>query len=112
MKKRFRRTPRAYDGVGRTSHRLHEVLPVILHNIGEIYKERGDLVLAAWPEVIGQKLAKMTEATAFDSGILYVKVRNSTLYSLLSQNDKPRILKSLRGKFPSTKIRNIVFRMG
>jgi hypothetical protein len=112
MKRRFRRTPKAYAGVQLTGHKLNEILPSVLYSIGLIYKERGDLVLAAWPEIIGDKLALMTEAVSFDAGILYVKVRNSTLFSLLKQHDKPQILRSLRGKFPRTNIKNIVFRMG
>ena len=112
MKRRARRTPRGYSGSRLTNHKLNDLLPVIVYKIGEIYKERGDLVQAAWPEIIGKKLATMTEAVSFEEGILHVKVRNSTLYSLLSRNDKPRILQSLRGKFPRTYIKNIVFRMG
>jgi hypothetical protein len=41
-----------------------------------------------------------------------VKVKNSTLHSLLSQNDKPRILQLLRQQFPNAEIKNIYFRIG
>ena len=112
MKKQVYRRPKGYNGPGLTTRRLSDLLPVVLHNIGEAYHERGDLVLAAWPEIIGSRLAVMTQAVAFESGFLIVKVNNSTLYSLLSQHDKPRILHSLRDKFPNTMIKNIVFRMG
>ena len=112
MKKRFHRTPKGYNGVYLTSHKLRDLLSSGLYNIGMTYKDQGDLILAAWPEIIGKKLASMTEAISFDTGILYVKVRNSTLFSLLKQHDKPKILRSLRGKFPKTIIKNIVFRMG
>lgn len=112
MKKRVYRRPRGYDGSELTSRRLNELLPLVIKNIGKIYKERGDLILAAWPEIIGSKLAVMTKAVSFDSGILFVKVRNSSLYSLLQQHDKSRILKSLRDKFPETNIKSIIFRMG
>jgi hypothetical protein len=108
----LRRTPKNYDGSGTTSRQLKELLPSVLSQIGGIYEERGDLVLASWPEIIGPQLASMTEAVSFDSGILVVKVKNSTLYSLLSQHEKPRILKNLRDKFPTTSVKNIVFRLG
>lgn len=96
----------------RTIHHISELLPVILKKIGKIYQDRPDLVLAAWPEVIGPKLCNMTQALSFSDGILTVKVQNSTLYSLLSQNDKPRLIKSLREKFPGTTIKTIHFRLG
>jgi len=91
---------------------MRELLPEVLRQIGAVFEERPDIVLAAWPEVIGEKLAPMAQAVSFYNGILVVKVKNSTLYSLLSQRDRPRILRSLRSRFPRTKILNIVFRMG
>jgi len=111
MKNTFRRR-RRYIGTGLTSQSLAEVLPRVLRNIGEVYKERGDLILAAWPEIIGSRLEGMTQALSFESGVLYVRVGNSTLYSLLRTRDKPALLKSLRAKFPNTIIKTIVFRMG
>ena len=54
----------------------------------------------------------MTQAVAFADGVLVVKVKNSTLHSLLSQNDKLRILTMLRQKFPRVEIHNICFRIG
>jgi hypothetical protein len=110
--RKLRRTPKDYDGPGITTHRVSELLTTVLADIAEIYLERPDLILAAWPEVIGPKLSHMTQAISFHEGILIVKVKNSTLHSLLSQNDKPRILNSLRHKFPKIDIKNIVFRMG
>lgn len=89
-----------------------ELLPRVLSKVNSNYQMRPDLVLAAWPEIIGDKLAMMTAAVTFMDGILTVKVKNSTLYSLLSQNDKPRVLNLLRKKFPGTEIKNIVFRIG
>ena len=107
-----RRTPRGYNGTALTAHPLGEVLPRVLKKIGRVYESRGDLIMAAWPEIIGPKLAQMTEAKSFENGFLHVTVRNATLHSLLSRDDKPRLLKSLRDKFPGTFIKTIIFRMG
>lgn len=112
MIKTNRRTPRNYDGTKVTTHRVTDLLPVILSQIGESYQDRPDLILASWPEIIGSNLAPMTKAMSFVDGILIVKVKNSTLHSLLSQHDKPRIISSLRQKFPKIEIKNIVFRIG
>jgi hypothetical protein len=95
-----------------TTRHIRELLPDLLAGIGTVYQNRPDLVLAAWPDVIGKDLASMTQALSFNEGILTVKVNNSTLYSLLSQHDKPRILKSLRDKFAGTVIKTIHFQLG
>lgn len=106
------RTPRNYDGIKPTGKLLGDLLPKVFSDIGDTYNKRGDLILAAWPEIIGEKLAPMTAAVAFEGGVLTVKVKNSTLYSLLSTHEKGRLLKALKEKFPKSTIRNIVFRMG
>ncbi len=91
---------------------IGELLPRVLQDIGKLYRDRPDLILASWPDVIGSKLAPMTKAESFQEGVLWVRVMNSTLYSLLNQNDKPRLIKNLRDRFPNTMIKTIVFRMG
>lgn len=95
-----------------TNKLLSQLLPKVLRKIGEEYQDRPDLILAAWPQIIGEKLAPMATAVAFSEGVLTVRVKNSTLYSLLVQHEKVRLLKSLREKFPSVAIRNIIFRIG
>lgn len=114
FKKKYliQRIPKEYDGSKPTGRHLKDLLPPLLSHIGGIYHERGDLIIASWPEVIGCQLAPMTEALSFDKGVLTVSVKNSTLFSHLSQYDKPKILKNLRNRFPTTAIHNIIFRMG
>ncbi|CCB86424.1 MULTISPECIES: DUF721 domain-containing protein [Parachlamydia] len=112
MRKNTRRIPKDYDGTEVTTHQVSDVLTAVLARIHEKYQEHPDLVLAAWPGVIGPKLAGMTQAVSFSDGIFVVKVKNSTLHSLLNQNEKPRILRILREKFPKVMIKGIVFRMG
>ncbi len=106
------RFPKQYDGTRLTSRRMVDLLPGVLAKIGEVHRQRADLILAMWPEVIGPKLAVMTQAVSFADGILVVKVKNSTLHSLLSQHEKSRLLQVLRHKFPHAGIKNIYFRMG
>lgn len=108
----YNRRPRGYNGTGLTSHRLGELLPKMLASLGEVHCERPDLVLACWPEIIGPKLASMTQAISFTQGTLVVKVKNSTLYSLLNQHDKPRILAKLKSRFPGVHFKNVLFKIG
>ncbi len=110
--KRIPRTSRYYDGVRSTTRQIRHLLPQLLGQMGSEFKERPDLILAAWPEIIGEKLAPQTEALSFREGILTVKVKNSILFSLLSQHERPKLLKSLQQKFPSITIKGIAFRIG
>ena len=112
MAKFLPRTPRNYDGTDLTVKELSQILPSALEKMGANFKMRPDLVLAAWPELIGEKLLPMTQAISFIDGILTVKVKNSSLYSLLTQHEKPKLIKALQAKFPSVMIRNIVFKLG
>ena len=112
MKRSYRKTPKNYDGPALTGYKIGDLLPSVLKHIGAKYQERPDLILAVWPEIIGKKLASMTEATGFEEGVLHVKVKNSTLHSLLAQHDKPRIIQALRMKFPKIPIYNVCFRIG
>ncbi|MBA3816389.1 MAG: DUF721 domain-containing protein [Parachlamydiaceae bacterium] len=106
------RTPKYYDGTRVTTHKFSDLLPVVLSQISDTYQDRPDLILSSWPEVIGSKLASMTQAISFFDGVLTVKVKNSTLHSLLSRHDKARILAALRQRFSKIYIQNIVFRIG
>jgi predicted nucleic acid-binding Zn ribbon protein len=112
LKKNWRRTPKGYDGTELTTKNLGDLLPSILAKVGDAYSDRADLILASWPDVIGPKLAPMTQVQSFQEGVLFVKVKNSTLHSLLCQHDKQKILMTLRQKFPKVDIKNIVFRIG
>lgn len=113
MSKAFaNRKPENYDGTETTSCEICDLLPGLLKQISAMHSQRPDLILASWPQVIGEKLAPMTKAVCFNEGILLVKVNNSTLYSLLSQHEKGRLLRSLRDRFPAAGIKNIHFRMG
>lgn len=108
---RTSRTPKDYDGTAVTTHQMKHLIPQVLSHIDTVYYQQSNLVLEGWSEIIGSKLAHMTQALSFIDGILVVKVKNSTLHSLINQ-EKPRLLQMLREKFPATKIRTISFRIG
>ena len=112
--KKIKKSPinrRNYDGTKLTGHTMESLLPRLLGRLSSSYQDRPDLILDAWPGIIGKKLAKMTHAEQFKDGVLHVKVKNSTLYSLLVLNDRQEVLKSLRLKFPKVKINNIFYKI-
>jgi len=106
------RKPKNYDGPGITTRRVSDLLTNALSKIDVTFQGRPDLLLAAWPDIIGPKFAPMAVAVSFQEGVLYVKVKNSTLYSLLNQHEKIRLLNALRKRFPKLVIKTILFRMG
>jgi hypothetical protein len=95
-----------------TNKLLVNLLPKMLEQIAAMQKDRPDLIVSAWQEIIGEKFSPMAKAIGFENGILMVKVSNSTLYSLLAQHEKKRLLQMLRKKFPSIEIKTIHFRIG
>ena len=88
-----------------------ELLPRLLQAVRSKQAQRPDLLIAAWPEVIGAGLAAMTEALSFEEGVLVVKVRNAVLYSQLCSRDKQAIVTMLRRRFPKTEVRDIWFKL-
>lgn len=94
-----------------TSSHLRDLLPRFLSSLSEKYHDKPTLVCESWPQIVGSKISKMTCARRFEEGILHVTVQNSTLLSLLSQYDKPRLIAKLRAHFPQLEIKTVVFRL-
>jgi len=68
-------------------------------------------ILAAWEEIVGNFLFKMTRPDAFERGILTVRLIQPSAHHALMQ-EKVKILKRLQEKLPDAKIRDIRFRHG
>jgi hypothetical protein len=106
----MQRTPKNYDGIAPPAKTIRELLPAVLGRIRAPAKTPN--ILEVWPGIIGPKMAPMTKALSFEKGILAVAVRSSTLYSLLCQHEKPRLLRQLQEQFPENQVRDIAFRIG
>jgi hypothetical protein len=102
------RTPRNYQGTKNPGVKLKDLLPEFLDDIGSRASDPREEIYRFWFELIGEKYAPLTEPS-FEEGILTVKVKSSTLYSLLVSHERPRLLKRLVEKFS---IKNLVFRVG
>lgn len=103
------RISKRVDDTLRTGKRIDEILPGILAEIGQRAKDPFEAVSQEWFLIIGDKMAPFTQPVSLRDSILSVKVKSSTLYSLLCQHEKQRLLKKLQEKFP---IRDLVFRIG
>lgn len=68
-------------------------------------------ILAAWEEIVGAMLFRMTRPDTFERGVLTVRLMQPTAHHALMQ-EKVKILKRLQERLPSAKIKDIRFRHG
>jgi hypothetical protein len=87
-------------------------MPAVLSKIKRDVDIGSEAIFSLWPTIVGEKLAPMTEVVSFVDGNLTVKVKNSSLLSLLMTHDKPRILKRLKEIYPGSTLKNVFFKMG
>jgi len=106
------RTPRNYDGINPPGKSLKSLAPLALNSIRTAYEGPSQAIVEAWPEIVGPQIATMTKAISFEKGVLLIKVKNSSLLSLLHQREKLPLLQKLRQRFPQIKIYDLHFRIG
>lgn len=94
-----KRTPRNYDGTYVPGKKLEELLPQFMAEISQKNNRSCQEISKEWFAALGEKMGSMTEVISFQDGILTVKVKSSTLYSLLCQHERPRLLRLLQKKF-------------
>jgi predicted nucleic acid-binding Zn ribbon protein len=112
MNYKIGRVPKNYEGSEPTGRQIKDLLVPILHQVEKFVEDKSSELLEGWPKLVGEKIASMTKAVSCENGVFLVKVQNSTLYSLLSDHEKPRLLKQIQETFPHLKIKKILFRMG
>jgi hypothetical protein len=103
------RTPRNYNGTRSPGKQVADLLPGMLAEIGKRAADPREEIFQAWFSLLGEKMAPLTEPISFFDGVLTVKVKSATLYSLLCQHERPRLLKQLQAKFP---VRHLQFKVG
>ena len=109
----FQKTPFSHEGDGSPSKHLGDLLIAHLGVIQSRYGAKTHRAVDMWPHIVGPKIASMTQAVRIEEQVLYVKVKNSTLLSLLStKEDKQKILTIMRKQLPGIAIRDIMFRIG
>lgn len=106
------RVPKNYEGVKPTGREIKDLLQPLLDQVDERHRQQPTALLTAWPDMVGEKIAGMTKAVSIEKGVFLVLVQNSTLHSLLSTYEKPRLLKKIQETFPQLMIKTIRFRLG
>ncbi len=88
-----------------------DLAPKILSQCGMANRVKLEDVLAAWEEIVGSFLFKLSRPDTIERGILTVRLMQPTAHHALSL-EKAKILKRLQAKLPDAKIRDIRFRHG
>jgi hypothetical protein len=88
-----------------------DLAPKIVAQCGLANRVKLEDVLAAWEEIVGNFLFKLSRPDAIERGILTVRLMQPTAHHALSL-EKAKILKRLQAKLPDAKIRDIRFRHG
>jgi hypothetical protein len=103
------RTPKNYSGVENPVKKVADLLGDVLSDLRKRSADPREEIFQLWRDLIGEKMALLAEPISFADGVLTVKVKSSTLYSLLVTHERPRLLGKLQEKFS---IRNLMFRVG
>jgi hypothetical protein len=112
MENSFKRTPRNYKGIDLPHKTIHNMIPFVLKKIEKKAFAQDSIIISSWKKIIGEKLSFMTQAVKFEEGILYVKVKSHTLYSLLVQHERVKLVQIYQKKFPHASVKNIHFSLG
>lgn len=103
------RTKRHFDGISPTGKKISDLLPQVLADIGRKTGVTQEAVFELWFSLMGEKMAPLTQPISLKNGVLTIKVKSATLYALLCQHEKTRLLNALQAKF---QIQDVVFRIG
>jgi len=103
------RTKRNFDGTTPTGKKIGDLLPQILSGIGRPKEVEREALSQYWFSLLDEKAAGLTQIVSWKNGVLTIKVKSATLYALLCQHEKPRLLKALQRRF---QVQDIVFRIG
>ncbi|MCH9613516.1 MAG: hypothetical protein SP1CHLAM54_05190 [Chlamydiia bacterium] len=106
------RTPKYYSGTKPTGRHIRDLIPSVLNKASKSIEAQSELILGTWGEIVGETIGEMCSAESFVDGVLRVKVKHATLHSLLKDTEKPRLLSEYKKRFPTVKIKNIVFFIG
>jgi len=86
---------------------LGALLKKMLDELGLSSRLRQYDVVSSWPEIVGDQIARVTEAYKVDRGILFIRVRTSEWRNELLMR-KPEILQKINAQ--GTIVTDIVFR--
>ena len=107
-----KRVPKGYDGLKPTGREAHDLVDPILAKIQRSVEARPQNIFNIFSDLLSEKIRPLVKPVFYQNGVLKVKVQNATLLSILSSQEKGRLVHNLRSRLPSLKIQDIVFQIG
>lgn len=93
-------------------YHLQELTGRFLEGVNQLGARQLDQIKMGWPSIVGDVIANKSQLVGFQENTLQVRVSHSTVLSVLSGPEKPRLLRILQKRFPKIEIRDISFRIG
>jgi hypothetical protein len=90
---------------------MAQVLEQVLRRLPAGKKIKGQMLIDAWPEVVGDKIACKTSALSFSEGTLHIWVRDSVWAQHIALHKKI-IINNLNGLVRTRMLRDLRFRVG
>ena len=106
------RIPKDYDGLKPTGRKIEDMLPSMLAFIQDSQQRSIEILETCWNEIVGKKISESTKVYNYQKVVLYIKVKNATLLSILSSQEKRRLMHNLKEKLPNIELTNLVFQFG
>lgn len=91
---------------------IGDLLEGFLSKVEARYNKNPSHISELWFEVLGSKFANMTEVISFDRGTLFIRVKNSILFSILNNYEKENLLRKMQKKISKEVIQKINFKIG
>ena len=91
--------------------RVGDLAAQIVSKAGLANRVKLEDILAAWQQIVGAILFKLTRPDTFERGVLTVRLLQPTAHHALMQ-EKVKILRRLQEKLPDAKIKDVRFRHG
>ena len=104
-----KRTKRNYAGIQPTGKKISDLLPNVLDGVKQRRGVSETDVFAFWFSLIGPKMGSYTQPISLKNRVLTIKVKSATMYALLCNYEKPRLLDAMRAKF---QVEDLIFRVG
>ena len=92
-----------------TPESIGQVLEALIKDLGIERKIKGHQAVALWSEIVGAKIARVTEAHRIEDGVLYVRVQNSVWRNELTMR-KPELIRMINVRMKRNTVTDIVFR--
>ncbi|HUI91229.1 MAG TPA: DUF721 domain-containing protein [Chitinivibrionales bacterium] len=88
--------------------KIGDIVEAVLSERGYLTPCREWGVVRRWPELVGKKVASVTECSRVENGVLFVRVASAPWRQEISFV-KQHLLDSIKKETPCTTIRDIVF---